>query len=65
MKRKRRLTPEPNTSISGFGDAIHLTFMADVVLEFGNQRQDAHNDLAGARGGIDGWVVDHLEGNTI
>ena len=62
---RRGLRPNLHTSISRFGDAIHLTFMADVVLEFGYQRQDAHNELAGARGRVDGWVVHHLEGNPL
>ena len=30
-------------------------------VELGNQRQYAHHQLAGARGGVDAGVVDYLE----
>ena len=32
-------------------DAVHLAFAADVILELGYQRQNAHHQLAGAGGG--------------
>ena len=51
--QKKRFAPEPHASFLGLGDAIHLALMADVVLELCNQRQDAHDQLAGARACVD------------
>jgi hypothetical protein len=48
-------------SLLRLGDAIKLPLAPDVILELSDQRQDAHHELAGARRGVDAWIVDHLE----
>jgi hypothetical protein len=60
-----RLTPAAAASSSallGLGYTVHLSFPADVVLEFSYQRQDTHDQFAGPRSGVDRRVIDHLEG---
>jgi hypothetical protein len=56
-----RLYSEAHSSLLRLGDPIKLALAPDVVLELGDQRQDAHHQLAGPRGGINAWFVDHLE----
>ena len=55
------LNPEANASLLRLGDAIKLPLAPNVVLELGDKRQYAHQQLAGARGGVDAWIVDHFE----
>src|SRR5690606_15876476 len=45
----------------GLGYAFHLTFAAYLRLELRDQRQYAHDELAGSRRGIHGGIVQHLE----
>ena len=51
---------ERTPSSLAFGNAIELSFAADVVPKFCDQRQDTHYQLARPRGGVDAWVVNHL-----
>src|SRR6478672_8917423 len=59
-----RLGSKPNASRLGLIDSILLALAANIVLELGNQRQDAHDKLAGARACIDRGIVEHLELNA-
>ena len=43
----------------------HLALPPNVILELSNQRQNAHHQLAGARGGVDRGVVDDPERHTL
>ena len=45
----------PNLTPSAFGlvDAVLLSLPADVVLKLGDEGQDSHDQLAGARAGVD------------
>jgi hypothetical protein len=38
-----------------------LALTANIVLELGNQRQNAHDKLAGARACVNRWIVEHFE----
>ena len=57
-RQTRAWGPEPNASRLGLVDSILLAFAADIVLELGNQRQNAHDELAGARACVNGGIVD-------
>jgi hypothetical protein len=65
FRRQDRLATEPNPFVQGEPDAVHLPLAANVILEFGNESEDAHDELAGARGCVDAWVIDHLEGYSL
>ena len=41
---------ELHASILGFRNTIHLTFSPNVVLELGNQGEDAHETRSDAKG---------------
>ena len=56
---------EPHAPILRFGDSVHLPLSADVILELCDQRQDAHDELAGARTCVDWRTIQHLELNTL
>src|SRR4029077_781851 len=60
-KRQYRLGTEPNASRLGLVDSILLALAADIVLELGNQGQNTHDELAGARACVNRWVVEHFE----
>src|SRR5262249_12587471 len=62
---KFQLTAKMNPSLLSFGDAIHLPFPADVVLKLGYQRQDTHNKLPCACGGVDRWIIYHPKGHAL
>jgi len=49
--------------ISRFGNSVHLPFPPDVILELGNQRKNAHDELPGAGSGVDGWIVTDFKGD--
>src|SRR5262245_62902609 len=51
--------------LSGLGDAVHLVLAPYVILELGNQGKDAHDQLAGARRGVDRWVIHDLEADAL
>ena len=55
------LAPELHPSIFGLGDPVHLALTANVVLELGNESEDAHDELAGTGGGVDRGVIQNLE----
>jgi hypothetical protein len=40
-------------------------FAANVILKLGDERQDAHNQLAGPRRGVDGRIISDLEGYAL
>ena len=42
---KLQLTAKMDPSLLSLGDAIHLAFPADVILEFSYQRQDTFTSL--------------------
>ena len=48
-------------SVLGFLDAVHLPLVPYVVLKLGDQREDAQDEFASARGRVDGRIVRDLE----
>ena len=52
---------ELHASILGFRNTIHLTFSPNVVLELGNQGEDAHDELTRTGRGVDRRIIQHLE----
>src|SRR5262249_2062286 len=61
---QKRLGTKPHALSLGLVDAILLTFAPNVVLELGNQGEDAHDQLAGAGTGVDRGIGNRLEGDT-
>src|SRR5262245_13732046 len=59
-----RLRTKPHPPGLGLVDAVLLALSADVILELGNQREDTHDQLAGARACVDAWVIEHFESYT-
>ena len=43
IRQELRLPPKLHASVLGFGDAVHLTFATNIVLELGYQGKDAHD----------------------
>jgi hypothetical protein len=58
LNDQERPATETDPTVASVFDAIHLPFSANVVLELSNQRQDAHNKLAGTGAGVDRWVIE-------
>jgi hypothetical protein len=48
-----RLGAEPRPPFFSLGYPVHLSLPPNVVLELGDQREDAHNELAGAGGRVE------------
>jgi hypothetical protein len=48
-----------------FRNTVHLMLMANVILEFCYQREDAHDEPAGARTGIYCRIISDLELNAL
>ena len=59
------LAPKLHAAILGLGNPIHLTLSPDVILELGDQGQDTHDELAGARRGADRGIIHDLEADTL
>ena len=59
------LATELHASILGFGDAVHLTFSPNVVLELGNESEDAHDELTRTGRGVDRGVIQNLEADSL
>ena len=61
----RRRDLRPNLTPRSLALAIpSICLAADVILELCNQSQDAHDELAGARAGVDRGIIDHLEADA-
>jgi hypothetical protein len=51
--------------ISRFGNSVHLPFPPDVILELGNQRKNAHDELPGARSRVDSGIIGDFKGHLL
>ena len=59
---KLTLAAKFHASVLSLSDAVHLAFPPDVViLEFGNQSENAHNQLANPRRSVDRKGLPDLE----
>jgi hypothetical protein len=54
VRQELGLPAKLHAPISRFGNSVHLPFTPDVILELGNQRKNAHDELPGAGSGVDG-----------
>ena len=65
VEPQKRLGTEPRPLGLGLVDPGLFSLPADVVLKLGDQGKDAHDQLAGACAGVDGGIIDHLEGYSL
>ena len=61
---RRGLRPKSDAALVSLLDAVHLPLAANVVLELGDEREDAHHKPARARAGVDCRIIEHLEVNS-
>jgi len=61
FRNQLELATKSNSSVLGFLDAVHLPLVPYVVLKLGDQREDAQDEFASARGRVDGRIVRDLE----